>query len=120
MRFLKVFLLFVSVFFLGAMASAKETSRLTSILKTQDQFHFQKAEPVNLRFADLVIEEIEDDTNENEDDSSFHSALSSPTSRLFAFHFTYEIASRSVVPTSRAKLLKYLTCRFILFQNIRL
>ena len=120
MRFLKVFLLFISVFFLGAMASAKETHGLTSVLKTQDQFHFQKSEPRNQRFADLVIEEIEDNTNENEDDSSFHGALNYPTSRLFAFHFSHEIASRSAVPTTGAKLLKYLTCRFILFRNIRL
>lgn len=120
MRFLKVFLLFISVFFLGAIASVQETSGLITSLKTQNQSHFQKAEPANHKFADLVIEVIEDDTNENEDDSSLHNSLHYQTSKLFAFHFTYEIAARSAIPTSQAKLFKYLTCRFILFQNIRL
>jgi len=120
MRFLKVFLIFISVFFMGAIASVKETSGIITSLKIQNQSHFQKAGLANHKFADLVIEVIEDDTNENEDDSSLHNLLKFQTGRLFAFHFTYEIAARSAMPTTQAKLFKYLTCRFILFQNIRL
>ena len=121
MRFLKVFLLFISVFFLGAIASAKETNGLTSILKTQDQFHLQKTEPKNPRFVDLVIEEIEDDTNENEDDITFHSPFVAPTSRFFTFDNSHKIASQSKNSTAAAqKFLKYLTRQFIIFRNIRL
>jgi hypothetical protein len=118
MRFLKVFSLFISLFFFGAIASAKETTGFKTLVKSQEQSFFQKAEPHNPRFLDLVIEEIEDDSNENEDEVSFHPSCSTPSSQLFSF--SHQNALRSVVPTSSAKLFKYLTCRFIIFRNIRL
>ena len=116
MRFLKVYLLLISVFFFGAMASAKESngSKLTF-----QQTHFQKAEPRSPQFADLVIEEVEDDSNENEDDAPFHGSLISPTNTYCSSLFGHALASRLVSET-QASATVYRTATFILFRNIRL
>jgi hypothetical protein len=119
MRFLKVYFLFISFFFFGAMASAKESNGSKPAFHTNTQSHFHKAEPRSPQFADLVIEEVEDDSNENEDDTPFQGSLSSPTSSDYFSRFSHALASRLVFPT-QVSAIQSRTASFILFRNIRL
>jgi hypothetical protein len=119
MRFLKVYLLFISVFFFGAMASAKESNGSKLTFQTAAHNHFQKAEPRSPRFVDLVIEEVEDDSNENEDDAPYHGSLLAPSSSYYFNRFSHALASRLVSQTQASATL-YRTATFILFRNIRL
>ena len=101
------------------MASAKESNGSKLTFQTTTQTHFQKAEPRSPQFADLVIEEVEDDSNENEDDAPFHGSLISPTNTYCSSLFWHALASRLVSQT-QASATVYRTATFILFRNIRL
>jgi hypothetical protein len=119
MRFLKVYLLFISFFFFGAMASAKESNGGKLTFHADTQSHLHKAEPRSTRFAELVIEEVEDDSNENEDDTAFHGSLLTPTNASYFNRYSQALASRLVFPT-QASAVHYRIASFILFRNIRL
>ena len=67
MRLLKVFLLFVSVFFFTTIASAKQVFGLQVNEITQTQKQVKKTEPNTLSFINLLMEES--DNSEDEDDS---------------------------------------------------
>jgi hypothetical protein len=101
------------------MASAKESNGSKPTFHPDTQSHFHKAEPRSPRFADLVIEEVEDDSNENEDDSALHGSILSPTNASYFNRFSQALASRLVFPT-QASAVHYRTASFILFRNIRL
>ena len=101
------------------MASAKESNASTFTFYTSTHNHFQKAQPRSPRFADLVIEEVEDDSNENEDDAPYHGSLLAPNSSYYFNHFSHALASRLVSKTQASATL-YRTATFILFRNIRL
>lgn len=117
MRLLKHFILFVSVFFFTAFASAKQVFGLQNEVFKSSQKQIHKAETKGITFINLLIEET--DSSEDEDDSHevrfFHLPISSeftcPHVGAIAIanaHLTYSKVSHNSTP------------QFIQFRNIRL
>lgn len=107
MRLLKLFLLFISVSFITTIASGKQVLGIGSEVVFNKHLKINKAEPKNISFFNLLIEETEN--SEDEDDSHtvssfhlpFHSEFTYPHVGAIAIanaHLTYSKVSHNSTP----------------------
>jgi hypothetical protein len=117
MRLLKLFILFVSVFFFTTIASAKQVLgiQINEISATQKQI--KKTESQGISFINLLIEES--DNSEDEDDSHEVSLIHLPLSSEFTYPHVGAIAIANAHLTY-ARVNHNSTPLFIQFRNIRL
>lgn len=117
MRLLKLFILFVSVFFFTTVASAKQVFGLQEVASTNNQKQIKKTEPKELSFINLIFEES--DNSEDEDDSDELSFFLLPLSSEFTYPQVGAIAVANAHRTY-SKVNHNPTPLFIQFRNIRL
>ncbi len=117
MRLLKLFILFVSVFFFTTIASAKQVLgiQVNEISTTQKQI--KKTGSQGISFINLLIEET--DNSEDEDDSHKVSLIYLPLSTEFTYPHVGAIAIANAHLTY-TKVTTNSTSLFIQFRNIRL
>lgn len=117
MRLLKLFILFVSVFFFTTVASAKQVFGLQEAGATSNQKQIKKTEPKGLSFINLLMEES--DNSEDEDDSHELSFFLLSLSSEFTYPQVGAIAAANAHLTY-SKVNHNSTPIFIQFRNIRL
>jgi|GEM_PF-5153371 len=117
MRLLKLFILFVSVFFFTTVASAKQVFGLREVASTSNLKQIKKTEPKALSFINLLMEES--DNSEDEDDSHELSFFLLPPSSEFTYPHVGAIAVANAHHTY-SKVTHNSNALFIQFRNIRL